>query len=55
MIDTQPKEKKYRLGSELRETILITEITEKIMNTLINLSLKEVFVASLDLAAHFSD
>jgi hypothetical protein len=55
MTDAQPKEKKYRLGSELRETVPITEIAEKIMNTSINLSLKEVFAASPDLAAHFSD
>lgn len=55
MTDAQPKEEKYRLGSEIRETVPITEIAEKIMNTSINLSLKEVFAASLDLAAHFSD
>jgi hypothetical protein len=55
MREAQPKERKYRLGSELREAIPIDDIAEKIMNTSINLSLKEILAASVDLAAHFSE
>ena len=53
--DAQPREKKYRLGSELRESITIEQIGEKIMNTSISLSFGEFLAASPDLAAQFSE
>jgi outer membrane biosynthesis protein TonB len=55
MREAQPREKKYRLGSELRESITIEQIGEKIMNTSISLSFGEILAASPDLAAHFSE
>lgn len=42
---------RYPLGSELRVTIPIDDITEKIMNTSINLSLNELLAASPDLVS----
>ena len=53
MREAQPREKKYRLGSELREFITIEQIGEKIMDTSISLSFGEILAASPDLAAHF--
>ena len=55
MRDAPTKERRFRLASDLRETITIAEIGEKIMQMPISLTFGEVFVASPDLAAHFAD
>jgi hypothetical protein len=55
MRDAHTRERRYRLSSDLRETITISEIGEKIMQMPISLTFGEVFAASPDLAAHFSD
>jgi hypothetical protein len=55
MRDDTPRERRYRLDSELRESISIAEIGEKIMQMPISLSFGEILAASPDLAAHFSD
>jgi hypothetical protein len=43
------------LDSELRESITIAEIGEKVMNMPISLTFGEILAASPDLAAHFSE
>jgi hypothetical protein len=55
MRDNNPRERRYRLGSELRESITIAEIGEKVMQMPISLTFGEVLAASPDLAAHFSE
>jgi hypothetical protein len=55
MRDSHTRERRYRLGSELRESITIAEIGEKVMQMPISLTFGEVLAASPDLAAHFSE
>ena len=55
MREAQPREKKYRFGSELRESITIAEIGKKVMNMPVSLIFGEILVVSPDLAAHFSE
>jgi hypothetical protein len=49
------KERRFRLASELRESISIAEIGEKIMNMPIQLSLKELMATAPDLSNHFHE
>jgi hypothetical protein len=53
MREAQLPREKYRLRSELRESITSEQI-EKIMNTSISFSFGEILAGSPDLTAHFS-
>jgi hypothetical protein len=55
MQDATARERRFRLASELRESISIAEIGEKIMNMPIHLTLKELMATAPDLSNHFHE
>jgi len=50
-----PAQKKFRLASELNQTIGTAEIGEKIMDTPVQLSVREILAASPDLSGYLHD
>jgi hypothetical protein len=55
MQEATARERRFRLASELRESISIAEIGEKIMNMPIHLTLKELMATAPDLSSHFHE
>jgi len=47
--------KKFRLASELSETVTVAQVGEQLMDTPVQLSMRQVMAVSLDLAGYMHD